>query len=474
MQPCSGIVLIKKSFLVAQLLAAVFLSIIASSSFAGTLDDGFMSDADAAVAKAKKEGKDIMLLFTGSDWCPPCKKLESEVFSKDEFAAGVSEKFVLVKFDFLRTVEMPPELAAQNTRWSEKYSVDAFPTVVMVDADLKPFAFAGYQEGGAENYVQMMNAAADRRIERDKKLAAAQKVSGAERAKLLDAAIADIGEQIVGVYYQNIVDEIVSLDSDNKLGLRAKWNSAADADMRKVIMTDLLLMSRVAKPDQAIQFIDELMQQIEFTNTEKLTILQVKLSLNRQLKDGAAVDATLEQMIGLDGVTGGAKQRLVAKKAYLMAGDGREKEAITMLDSELANSNEASGSQAGYLYLAKGELLFNDDQSDAAIKSFDAGIAAATQNVDLMTDLIAAKSDALFSQGESADALKILDDFSDNDQFPTELRAEIMLQKSMMMRDLNRVRQARLVENRAIEIASSPAERSAIQKIVENLRSREK
>ena len=53
---------------------------------------------------------------------------------------------------------------------------------------------------------------------------------------------------------------------------------------------------------------------------------------------------------------------------------------------------------------------------------------------------------------------------------PSDLRAEAMLQKSMIMRDMNRKRQAILAENRAIEMAESPQERSEMQKIVERLR----
>ena len=86
------------------------------------------------------------------------------------------------------------------------------------------------------------------RINRDEKLAAAEKVKGDERAKLLDEAISEIGEEIVGVYYTEIVEEIVAIDNDNRLGLREKWNAAADTEMRKIVITDLLLMSRLGKP----------------------------------------------------------------------------------------------------------------------------------------------------------------------------------------------------------------------------------
>ena len=53
---------------------------------------------------------------------------------------------------------------------------------------------------------------------------------------------------------------------------------------------------------------------------------------------------------------------------------------------------------------------------------------------------------------------------------PSDLRAESLLHKALIMRDMKRSRQARLAENRAIEITESPQERAEVQKIVERLR----
>ena len=39
------------------------------------------TDISVAMEKAKKEGKDILINFTGSDWCGWCKKLDGEVFA---------------------------------------------------------------------------------------------------------------------------------------------------------------------------------------------------------------------------------------------------------------------------------------------------------------------------------------------------------------------------------------------------------
>ena len=111
-------------------------------------------------------------------------------------------------------------------------------------------------------------------------------------------------------------------------------------------------------------------------------------------------------------------------------------------------------------------------QSAEAIKTFEAGIAATPRNFDLLIELVAAKSDCLFGSDKQADALKTLDDFADDEKIPADLRADALLQKSMLMRELNRTRQARLAENRAIEIVDSPAEKTSVQKMVQRMRAK--
>ena len=50
---------------------------------------------------AKKTNKPIFALFTGSDWCIWCKRLEGEVLSQDEFLKYAGRKLILFKADFL-------------------------------------------------------------------------------------------------------------------------------------------------------------------------------------------------------------------------------------------------------------------------------------------------------------------------------------------------------------------------------------
>ena len=74
-------------------------------------DPGFTEDAKEAIARAVEEDKDIIFLFTGSDWCPPCRALEKNVLSEKDFLFEVSKHYVLVKFDFPKRTPQSEEIA---------------------------------------------------------------------------------------------------------------------------------------------------------------------------------------------------------------------------------------------------------------------------------------------------------------------------------------------------------------------------
>lgn len=106
-----------------------------ASAFAAT-PEGWMDDLDKALEKAKAEKKSILLEFTGSDWCPPCIAMRKNVFSQKEFVEAASKDFILVELDFPKG---DPDLEKRNQPLAEKYKIDGFPTVVLLDSEGKEF-----------------------------------------------------------------------------------------------------------------------------------------------------------------------------------------------------------------------------------------------------------------------------------------------------------------------------------------------
>jgi thiol-disulfide isomerase/thioredoxin len=83
-----------------------------------------LNDAAAALAKAKAEGKPLLIDFFGI-WCPPCNMLDTQVFPSREFARA-SAGFIKLKLD-----------ADSPVSWELKsrYHVSGYPSVVFASPD---------------------------------------------------------------------------------------------------------------------------------------------------------------------------------------------------------------------------------------------------------------------------------------------------------------------------------------------------
>lgn len=115
-----------------------------------------MTDFEIVCSQSKLSGKPILLSFSGSDWCGWCVKLDREVFSQPEFRQWAAQSVIFFSVDFPRTKEQSPELKKLNAELAQKYNVDSFPTVVLIDAAGQEIARTGYRPGGAESYVEYL------------------------------------------------------------------------------------------------------------------------------------------------------------------------------------------------------------------------------------------------------------------------------------------------------------------------------
>lgn len=120
--------------------------------------EGWMTDFPAAQTKATGEGKPLLLDFTGSDWCGWCIRLDREVFSQAAFKDFAASELVLVELDFPRGKKQSAEVRAQNEALAAKYGVEGFPTLILLSAEGDVLARTGYREGGAEAYVEHLQA----------------------------------------------------------------------------------------------------------------------------------------------------------------------------------------------------------------------------------------------------------------------------------------------------------------------------
>ena len=106
-----------------------------ASAFA-TTPEGWSTDLEKAFVKAKAEKKAVLVEFTGSDWCPPCIAMRKNVFSKKDFVDAASKKYILVELDFPKGDKA---IAEKNQPFAEKYKIEGFPTVILLNSAGKEF-----------------------------------------------------------------------------------------------------------------------------------------------------------------------------------------------------------------------------------------------------------------------------------------------------------------------------------------------
>ena len=117
-------------------------------------DITWLTDYNAAKAKARSDNKLVLLEFTGSDWCGYCKRMQAEIFSKPQFQDYAAKNLILVELDFPRAKPQSDIVRKQNMQLANEYDVEGFPTTIVLSPDGKRVAnFFGYIEGGPEPLI---------------------------------------------------------------------------------------------------------------------------------------------------------------------------------------------------------------------------------------------------------------------------------------------------------------------------------
>jgi thiol-disulfide isomerase/thioredoxin len=113
------------------------------------------TDLEAGKAQAAKEKKSLVVYFTGSAWCPPCRLLHAELLPSKTFADFAKDK-VLVMLDYpplsaraAEKVTADPALG-RLMKVKDQYKVQMFPTMLVLGPDgQEKGRKVGYDKGAA-------------------------------------------------------------------------------------------------------------------------------------------------------------------------------------------------------------------------------------------------------------------------------------------------------------------------------------
>jgi len=257
--------------------------------------EGWLVDFEKAKAQAAEEGKSILMEFTGSDWCPPCKALTANVLSKDVFKTEMPKNFVLLKIDSPRDKsKQTPEEIEQYKVLSAKYGIQGVPTIFLADAKGRPYyQTVGYSGDPADKYVANLKEQLGTLAKRDAAFAKAEKVSGAEKAKLLAKGLSHVDDEMALKTYGEVVAEIIELDADNKAGLKAKFDGLKKSVGFKSELEATVRSSR-GKPEETLAAIDKLIAEKEPTGAALQEAVFSKSSILFQTDKAKAKELLIE------------------------------------------------------------------------------------------------------------------------------------------------------------------------------------
>ena len=123
------------------------------------VEEGWTTNLEEALAAAKQKGTAVFIDFTGSDWCPPCIALHDRVLTQPVFKAFAKAHLELVVLDFPRRTALPAKQAAYNQGLAERFKVNGFPTVVLLDGEGKELhREVGAAELAPAKYVAQLKA----------------------------------------------------------------------------------------------------------------------------------------------------------------------------------------------------------------------------------------------------------------------------------------------------------------------------
>lgn len=95
----------------------------------------WQTDLPKALSQAQADKKLVLMDFNGSDWCPPCKALRSNVLNSQAFQSFADKNLVLVDVDFPRHKAQSEEQKKANQELAQKFNVEGFPTIIVLSPD---------------------------------------------------------------------------------------------------------------------------------------------------------------------------------------------------------------------------------------------------------------------------------------------------------------------------------------------------
>ncbi|HWL09959.1 MAG TPA: thioredoxin family protein, partial [Planctomicrobium sp.] len=305
----------------------------------------WFTNLEKAQEAARAQKKDLLLLFTGSDWCAPCRQLKKQILDTREFAERINDKYVLLELDFPNGTELPQEQVEQNRKLSGQLNNSGYPSIYFADAEILPYGkIVGF--GGSETFYNRL----DRSLERAAQYRQATQggfVSAVTSAGTLDQVLSIVPEELIPSGWTPHLERLIAASSAEHPELHAKWSKARDRVQESIahqergrrfsknIATLQEKKGAGASLDDVFAFLDASIEeaqghpeQIHFFLISKAQTLQEHQEYEKAL-------GNVEEL--LSATQGRNRESLVSLQQQLLLNLGRFDEGIELVVASLAN-----------------------------------------------------------------------------------------------------------------------------------------
>lgn len=140
---------------------SIFIALnIAFLSFAHTQSLHVTHNIEESVDLAQKDGKNILMVFSGSDWCKPCIQLRKNILQTEAFIPFAEKHLVVLELDFpySRKNKLSREQEKHNERLADLYNPEgSFPKIILLDEDQNKLGVLAYQKKqDVQEFIEMI------------------------------------------------------------------------------------------------------------------------------------------------------------------------------------------------------------------------------------------------------------------------------------------------------------------------------
>ena len=116
------------------------------------------TDPDQAFGQARQEGKKVLLVFSGSDWCIPCIHFEKKVLADSAFLQYAREHLVVLNADFPQRKQVAPKLTVKYDSLAARFDQEgAFPKIVLLNSDKQWLATLPYSGQSPGDFIRELD-----------------------------------------------------------------------------------------------------------------------------------------------------------------------------------------------------------------------------------------------------------------------------------------------------------------------------